>query len=100
MIGLHGGEKRASLSHQINSCDSSDYGAERIHLLAPGAENGDRNPLRTRSRHITDLAVGTENPFHPKRVRAVVRFTGLNLTNQAMRWVSPRANQARLGWTF
>jgi len=111
MIGLYCGDQRASLTSRIVSCDSPDYGAERIHILASGAENDDHNPPRTQSRHIFDLAAGNQNLFHAERIRTVVRFTVLNLSNQASlynflspfggtHWVAPRAYQAELGWAF
>jgi hypothetical protein len=111
MIGLYCGNQHASLSYRISSCNSLDYGAARINILAPGAENDDHNPPRTRSRHIEDFGVGTENLFHTERLRTVVRFTIVNLSNQASlynflspfggtHWVVPRTYQTQLGWTF
>ncbi len=111
MIGFHCGSEMASLSHRIAVCSSPDYGASRIHILAPGAENPDHNPPRTDSRHVLDLGVGTDNLFHSEHVRTVVRFTILNLTNKAAlynflspfggtHWVGPRTYQAQLGWAF
>jgi hypothetical protein len=111
VIGLFCGNERASLVHRITACNSPDYGAERIHILAPGAANPDRNPPRTTSRHIFNVAVGTDNLLHTERIRTIVRFTVLNLTNQAAlynflspfsgtHWVEPRSYQAQLGWAF
>ena len=51
-IGLYCGNERATLSHRIGTCSSPIYGATRINILAPGAENPDRNPPRTKSRNI------------------------------------------------
>ncbi len=111
MIGFYCGSDTASLSHRIAACSSPDYGASRIHILPPGAENPDHNPPRTDSRHVLDLGVGTDNLFHTERIRTVVRFTVLNLTNKAAlynflspfggtHWVGPRTYQAQLGWAF
>src|SRR6185437_7846011 len=55
VIGLYCGGEQATVAHRIASCTSSDYGAARIHILAPGTENDDRNPPRTKSRHILSL---------------------------------------------
>jgi len=55
--------------------------------------------------------VGTENLFRSERVRTILRFTVLNLTNKAAlynflspfsgtHWVEPRTYQVRLGWAF
>jgi len=111
MIGLYCGEQRASLGHRITSCGSADYGAERIHILAPGTENADHNPPRAKSRNIFDVGMGTENLFRTERVRTVVQFAALNVANQASlynflspfggtHWVAPRTYRAQLGWTF
>jgi hypothetical protein len=111
MIGFYCGAERASLTHRIAQCNLPDYGASRIRILAPGAENDDHNPPRTHSRHILNLGLGTENLFHTERVRTTARFTITNLTNQAAlynflspfggtHWVGPRAYQAQLGWAF
>jgi hypothetical protein len=111
MIGLYCGEQRAPLGHRITSCGSADYGAERIHILAPGTENADHNPPRAKSRNIFDVGMGTENLFRTERVRTVVQFAALNVANQASlynflspfggtHWVAPRTYRAQLGWTF
>ncbi|MCU1338749.1 MAG: TonB-dependent receptor [Bryobacterales bacterium] len=110
-IGFDCGSDRAALTHRIATCPSPDYGAERIHILAPGAENPDRNPPRTKSRHVLDLGVGSDNLFRADGVRTVVRFTVLNLLNQAAlynflspfsgtHWIGPRTYQAQIGWSF
>jgi len=111
MIGFFCGTERASLSHRIRACNLADYGAVRIHILAPGTENDDRNPPRASPRHILNLGVGTDNLFHTEHVRTIARFTVVNLTNQAAlynflspfggtHWVGPRTYQAQVGWAF
>jgi hypothetical protein len=111
MIGLYCGSEKATLSHRITACGSPSYGAARIHILAPGAENDDHNPPRTDSRHVLDFGLGTDNLFHSEHVRTVVRFTVVNLTNKAAlynflspfggtHWVGPRSYQAQVGWAF
>ena len=110
-IGLYCGDERATLAHRITTCNSPSYGAERINILAPGTENDDHNPPRTKSRHILNLGVGTDNLFHAEHIRTTVRFTVVNLTNKAAlynflspfsgtHWVEPRSYQAQLGWAF
>jgi len=110
-IGLYCGSDRASLTNRITACNSPDYGAERIHILAPGTENPDRNPPRTTSRHVFDLGIGSDNLFRADRFRTKVRFTVLNLLNQAAlynflspfsgtHWIAPRTYQAQIGWAF
>ena len=110
-IGLYCGDDRATLAHRIKSCNSASYGAGRINILAPGTENDDQNPPRTKSRHILNLGAGTDNLFHSERIRTIVRFTVVNLTNKAAlynflspfsgtHWVEPRSYQAQVGWAF
>lgn len=110
-IGFYCGSDRASLTNRIAACNSPDYGAERIHILAPGTENADRNPPRTTSRHVFDLGVGSDNLFRADRFRTKVRFTVVNLLNQAAlynflspfsgtHWIAPRTYQAQIGWEF
>jgi hypothetical protein len=111
VIGLYCGAEQASINHRITSCNSPDYGAARIHILAPGAENDDHNPPRTKSRHIFSLGIGTDNLFHAERLRTTLRFTILNLSNEAAlynflspfsgtHWVQPRSYQAQVGLAF
>jgi hypothetical protein len=110
-IGLYCGDDHASLNNRITGCNSSHYGAARIKILAPGAENDDHNPPRTRSRHIFSLGLGTDNLLHTERIRTTVRLTIQNLSNEAAlynflspfsgtHWVQPRSWQAQLGWAF
>jgi hypothetical protein len=111
VIGFYCGEERAALSRRIASCSSSGYGASRIRILPPGAENDDHNPPRATPRHVFNIGVGTGNLFHSDRLKTVVRFTVLNISNEAAlynflspfsgtHWVGPRAYQARIGWAF
>ncbi len=110
-IGLYCGGQSASLTHRIAACNSPVYGALRINILAPGAENDDHNPPRTKSRNIFSLRVGTDNLFHTESIHTTVHLAVLNLANEAAlynflspfsgtHWVEPRAYQAQLGWTF
>ena len=110
-IGLYCEGERASLLHRIAACTSADYGAARINILAPGAENDDRNPPRTKSRHLFSLGLGTDNLFHTEHLRTIVRLTAVNVSNQAAlynflspfsgtHWVQPRTYQVQFGWAF
>jgi hypothetical protein len=110
-IGLYCGDERASLAHRVTSCNSPHYGAQRINILAPGAENADHNPPRTKSRYIFSVSFGTDNLFHTEHFRTILRFTVLNLANQAAlynflspfsgtHWVEPRVYQAQAGLAF
>ena len=110
-IGLYCGNEQATLSNRIATCTSPIYGATRINILAPGAENPDRNPPRTKSRNIFNVSVGTDNLFRSEHVRTILRFTVSNLTNKealynflspfsGTHWVEPRTYQVQLGWAF
>ena len=98
VIGLYCGSERASLSHRITSCASSDYGAQRIRILSPGEVNDDHNPPRTTPRPLFHLGVGTENLFHAERLRTVVRLTVMHLSNAAALYSRPSA--ALTGWNL
>jgi len=63
------------------------------------------------SRHVLNFGVGNDNLFHSERVRTIVRFTVLNLSNQASlynflspfsgtHWIAPRTFQAQFGLSF
>ena len=110
-IGLYCGDERAMLTHRITACGLPSYGAERINILAPGTENNDRNPPRTKSRNILSVSAQTDNVFRTERIRTMVRFTVVNLTNKGAlynflspfsgtHWVEPRSYQVQLGWAF
>ena len=110
-IGFYCGGERASLTNRISACGSPAYGAERINILLPGTENDDHNPPRTKSRHVFNLAGGTDNLLHKEHFRTTLRFTVLNLSNQASlynflspfsgtHWVAPRSYQAQFGFSF
>src|SRR5579872_2010013 len=110
-IGLYCGGVQASPTYRIVTCDSPNYGAQRINILAPGQENDDHNPPRTKPRSIFHLGIGNENLFHTDHLRTVVRFTVLNLSNEASlynflspfsgtHWYQPRTFQAQAGWEF
>jgi hypothetical protein len=110
-IRLYCGSQQASLSYRITSCASPNYGAQRINILAPGTENDDHNPPRTKPRNIFHFGMGNDNIFHKERIRTAVRFSILNLSNEASlynflspfsgtHWFQPRSFQAQIGWAF
>ncbi|MCU1260273.1 MAG: TonB-dependent receptor, partial [Bryobacterales bacterium] len=110
-IGFYCGGEQASLTFRIASCNSASYGAQRINIIAPGKENDDRNPPRTKPRNIFHLGIGNDNLFHKEHIRTVVRFTVVNLSNEASlynflspfsgtHWFQPRSFQGQLGWAF
>jgi hypothetical protein len=111
MIGFYCGAEKASLTHRIGTCTSPDYGAARIRIPAAGTDDADHNPPRTNPRHILNLGVGTDNLLKADKIRTSVRFTVVNLGNEAAlynflspfggtHWMTPRTFQAQLGWAF
>ena len=110
-IGFYCGSQHATLFQPISSCDSSNYGAVRLRIPAPGTANPDHNPPRVAPRHLFDLAAGTDNLLHTEGARVTLRLTVTNLANEAALYnflstfsgtpfVSPRAYQASVGIVF
>lgn len=110
-IGLYCGDQRATLSRALTTCTASNYGADRIHILAPGAADPDRNPPRAKSRHILDATWGTDRLYRTDRYRATLRLSVLNLTGQAAlynflspfsgtHWLPPRTFRAEIGFAW
>jgi len=109
-IGLYCGTARVTLSTNHVLRVAELWRGAHPHL-APGTANPDRNPPRTMSRHVLNFGVGNDNLFHSERVRTIVRFTVLNLSNQASlynflapfsgtHWIAPRTFQAQFGLSF
>ena len=109
-IGFSCGSQIASLGHPITSC-SGNYNTTRITIPAPGTYNPDRNPPRVAERNLFDASVGEDNLFHKDRFKTSLKFTAVNITNQASlynflstfsgtHWVTPRSYQVVLGWTY
>jgi hypothetical protein len=110
-IGFYCGNQYATMANPIVACASPSYGATRLIIPAAGTENDDHNPPRIAPRNLFDLAGGTDNLFHTERVRTTLKMTVTNLTNKVAlynflstfsgtHFVSPRAYQAELGWTW
>ena len=109
-IGFFCGNQIATLSRPISSC-SGTYGATRITIPAPGTFNPDHNPTRIAPRHLFDVSVGTDNLFHKEKIKTTLKFTAMNITNQAAlynflstfsgtHWVTPRSYEVTLGWVY
>ncbi|MBZ5499365.1 MAG: TonB-dependent receptor [Acidobacteriia bacterium] len=111
-IGFFCGSQSASLGNAISSCSSLNFGSTRLVIPAPGTFNPDTNSARVASRHLFDLAVGTDNLFRStERVRTALRFSVVNLTNKealynflstfsGTHFVQPRTYQAELRFLF
>lgn len=110
-IGFWCGGQRATAGNRITVCSGSSYGAERIRIPAAGTQNDDHNPPRTTPRNLLHVGMGTDNLFRGDRVRTVVRFTVVNLTNEASlynflspfsgtHWYAPRTFQGQIGVAF
>ncbi len=109
-IGFYCGTQMATLYNPIKSC-SGNYGAMRLTIPAAGTFNPDSNPPRIAPRNLFDVSVGTDNLFHKEKLKTRLKFTAINITNQASlynflstfsgtHWVSPRTYQVTLGWVY
>ena len=112
-IGFFCGSARPTITTALTDaqCTSTNYGATRLVIPAPGTENDDHNPPRVASRHLFDLGVGTDNLFQRERYRTTLRFIVTNLTNKdalynfqstfsGTHFLQPRAYQVALGFVF
>jgi hypothetical protein len=110
-IGFFCGSQRATLTSPIADCVSSNFGAIRLKIPAPGTADDDHNPPRIAPRHLFDLAVGTDNLLKTEGYRVTLRGTVTNLTNNVAlynflstfsgtHFVTPRAYQASIGIVF
>jgi hypothetical protein len=79
-MGLYCGDRVATRSRPIRTCASSNFGASRINIPAPGTENDDTNPPRIVPHHLFDVAVGLDK-LKVARVPLRVRVTVINLFN-------------------
>jgi hypothetical protein len=110
-IGLFCGNVVATLTSPITSCSDPHRGALRLSIPADGTENDDKNPPRVAPRHLFDAGIGFDNLFPTERGHFNVSFSVVNLTNHVAlynflstfsgtHFVTPRAYQARIGFSF
>ncbi len=108
--GVFCGSQFATLTTPITSC-SSNLGATRLALPAPGTEDDVTNPPRIASRNLFDLGMGVDNLLHTAKTKLRVRLSVINLTNKdalynflstftGTHFVTPRAVQVQAGFTF
>jgi hypothetical protein len=110
-IGFYCGSQFATPANTIGACAAANYGATRLIIPAAGTADNDHNPPRIAPRHLFDVGAGTDNLFHTERVRTTLKMTVTNLTNHVAlynflstfsgtHFVTPRAYQMELGWTW
>jgi len=113
-MGFFCGSNVATPTHQISDCNLpfGRYGATRVQIPAPGTADDDHNPPRVASRHVFDIAVGTDNLLRSRdSKRVTLQFTAVNITNkEAMynflstfggtHFLQPRSYQAKVGFVF
>ena len=110
-IGFYCGNQVATVVHAITSCPSTNYGASRLVIPAPGTFNPDHNPPRIAARNLFDASVGTDNLFHREKLKTTLKFTAMNITNNealynflstfsGTHFVTPRTYQVSLGWNY
>jgi hypothetical protein len=105
------GNERAAVNHRIESC-TSNFGATRFRIPAPGTLDNDHNPPRVAPRNVFDLGVGTDNLFmRNEDSRLTARFTVSNLTNKialynflstfsGTHFIAPRSYEGAIGFEF
>ncbi len=109
-IGFYCGNQVATVVHAITSC-STNYGATRLNIPAPGTYNPDHNPPRIAPRNLFDASVGTDNLFRKEKLKTTLKFTAVNISNEdslynflstfsGTHFVSPRSYQVSLGWNY
>jgi outer membrane cobalamin receptor len=108
-IGFFCGGTFATRDNPITSC-ASGAGATRLNIPV-GEENDVTNPARIAPRHLFDLGVGADNVLRGSKNKLRLRFSVINLTNKealfnflstfsGTHFVSPRAYQLQVGFTF
>ncbi len=110
-IGFSCGNEIATVYNRITSCASGNYATTRIRIPAAGTFNPDHNPPRIAARNLFDIGIGTDNLFHKEKLKTTLKFTVVNVTNEAAlynflstfsgtHWVAPRTYQVTLGWVL
>lgn len=110
-MGLYCGDRFAIQGDPIRSCALPRFGATRVVIPAPGAENDDTNPTRVSPRHLFDLGTGMDNLLRGDRYKVRVHVSVLNLANRVAlfnflstfsgtHFVTPRAYQVEMGMVF
>jgi Carboxypeptidase regulatory-like domain/TonB-dependent Receptor Plug Domain len=103
---------RATITQPLPSpCLASQFGSTLINVPAPGTENDDHNPQRTKPRSLFDVSLGHDNLFHGERYKWSAQFTVINLANNytlynflstfsGTHYVTPRSLTAQIGFHF
>ena len=110
-MGLYCGDRFAIQGDPIRSCASPRFGATRVAIPAPGAENDDTNPTRVSPRNLFDAGAGMDNILRGDRYKIRIRVSVLNLANKVAlfnflstfsgtHFVTPRAYQVEVGVVF
>jgi hypothetical protein len=109
--GVSCGGIAATASAGFSTCAPNALSATR--LVVPAAGQGDplNNPTRVAPRQLVDLGVGIDNLLRTPHQKLRLRFSVINLANtealynflstfSGTHFVTPRAFQAQVGWTF
>jgi hypothetical protein len=110
-VGFYCGSQVATLTKGITQCGSSNFGATRLVLPAPGTYNPDHNPTRVAPRNVLDLGAGIDNLFAKEHYKVRLQFTATNLTNtdslynflstfSGTHFLTPRSYQVNLAFVF
>jgi hypothetical protein len=93
------------------NCPAAEFGSNLIKVPGINAENDDKNPPRSASRNLFDLAVADDNLFRGERYKWSLTLTAVNIMNKFVldnflstfsgtHYVTPRALTAHLGFHF
>ena len=81
-IGLYCGNVTATVAEPILTCDSTHRGATLIRIAPDGTYNPDTNPSRMQSRHLFDLALGSDRVWKKDKYSLGGKLTVVNLMNK------------------
>jgi len=110
-IGLYCGNAFATVARPLRTCNSPQFGATLVHIVAPGTYNPDTNPSRIMPRNVFDIALGQNNLWSRDRYSVNWKLAVVNVTNKVAlynflssfagtHFVSPRTIQVNVGFHF
>jgi hypothetical protein len=110
-IGLYCGATFAAAGAPLRSCNSSAFGATRIHIVPAGTYNADNNPSRIAPRNLLDVALGSDAVWKKEHYSLGAKLTVVNLADKialynflssfsGTHFVTPRSVQGEVTFPF
>ena len=101
----------ATANSGISDCAPDQIAASRLSVPAAGTGDPLTNPTRVAPRHVVDLGFGVDNVLRTNQHKLKVRLSVVNVANtealynflstfSGTHFVTPRAYQLQIGWTF